>query len=135
MSIEKEPAFEKLGVDCDARNPAAAFDKLISKAGGISELAHSIGASRSEINRWKKQGAIPMSRALIVSILYQVPCKDLVSDEDAMWLSLMQLERSFGELQVALEKTLKQTTALIDSMFTPQTKIAAKEEKFVEKGA
>jgi hypothetical protein len=52
-----------------------------------------------------------------------------------MWLSLMQLERSFGELQVALEKTLKQTTALIDSMFTPQTKIAAKEEKFVEKGA
>lgn len=100
-----------------ARDPIAALEEVIADAGGICELARSICVSTADINHWKEKGAVPMSKALVIGILYDAPWTPLVSDEDAMWISLMQLENALGNLQADLVKLQTQTTAVIDTMF------------------
>lgn len=101
----------------DARDPIAAIEEVIAKAGGVAQLARSLSVSRSEINRWQKKGAVPMNWAMIIALLYATRWEALVSDEDAMWISLMQLERLLGVFNSELTNVLKQTTAVIDTMF------------------
>lgn len=101
----------------DAGNRLAAIEEVIAKAGGVAQLARSLSVSRSEINRWQKKGAVPMNWAMIIARLYATPWEALVSDEDAMWISLMQLERLLGVFNSELTNVLKQTTAVIDTMF------------------
>jgi len=101
----------------DARDPMTAFKEVVAKAGGVAQLARSLSVSAAEISRWQKKGAVPMDRAMIIAHYYATPWKALVSDEDAMWISLMELERSLGELKSQLAIVLKQTTTVIDTMF------------------
>lgn len=101
----------------DSRDPMVAFEEVIAKAGGVPELGRVIGVSTAEINRWQKKGAVPMNKALFIGILFDLPWSALVCDEDAMWIAVMQLERSLGELQVEMEKTLTNTKAVLDKMF------------------
>lgn len=108
---------QKSDVENETRDPMGVFEDVIAEAGGIPELARAISVSTTEIKRWQKNGAIPMNRALVIGILFDLPWTALVSDEDAMWISLMQLERSLGELHADLEKTLTNTTAVLTRMF------------------
>lgn len=116
MEKVKTLTTEKSDLESDARDPATALEEIIATAGGVAQLARSIGVSKVDVDRWRKNGAVPMDRAFIIGILYSVPLVAFVSDEDAMWISLMELERSLKEVATVLEKSLGQTTAVIDAM-------------------
>lgn len=135
MNIKKKAVFDQIEVDGQTGTQAVALEEAIRRSGGVPKLAQALSVPRTEVYRWKKQGVVPMGKALTIAILCGVSWKDLVSDEDTMWISLMQLERSLGELQAAFEKSLAETTAAIDAMFKLRGKFSENTQPLPENGS
>lgn len=51
---------------------------LAEKAGSISALARELDVKPQVMNRWVKQGYVPLKRARQLAATYQVPMRELV---------------------------------------------------------
>ena len=116
MKKVHNPNVNKSDTDCDARDPLLAFEEVVARAGGVAAISRAICVTPKEFNRWQKQGSVPLGKAMVMEHLYGVSFRNLLSNDDALWLSLMQLERSLGDTKAELTKALKLTSAVLDTI-------------------
>ncbi|CAN1529584.1 hypothetical protein MCEREM21A_01361 [Sphingomonadaceae bacterium] len=116
MDTKNKPIPDQLEVECQTPNKAIAFEEVVARAGGVVAISRAVCITPNEFNRWQKQGSVPLGKAMVMEHLYGVSFRNLLSDNDALWLSLMQLERSLGDTKAELTKALKLTSAVLDTI-------------------
>lgn len=125
---------QKSDLASDGRDPVTTIEEVIVLAGGVKALSRVIDVSSEDLNRWKKQGSIPLGKAMVIGYLYGIAFQDLLSKHDALWFSLMQLERSLQDTKAELAKTLKRTSSVLDLMAQLLNKYSANNGVISENG-
>lgn len=128
MSIFKKTATDECGANHQSPKQSNALDDVIMRAGGVVALSRSLGVTPQTVKSWQKQGALPWIQAVQLQYLYGTNLTDHICDEDALFQSLMRLERTLIELNQAAGKALQHATHLVDVMFKQRKEITANTE-------
>jgi hypothetical protein len=128
MTIFKKTATDERAANHQSPKQYNALDDVIMRAGGVDALSRSLGVTPQTVKSWQKQGALPWIQAVQLQYLYGTNLTDHICDEDALFQSLMRLERTLIELNQAAGKALQHATHLVDVMFEQRKGIVASKE-------
>jgi transposase-like protein len=61
----------------------AAINEAIERAGGIMALARAVGVTHQAIYDWRKRGAVPLPRAVVIAALFKIERDQLIDPKIA----------------------------------------------------